>query len=317
MKPSFKIALIYLILGTSWILLSDRLLSWLLDSTDIINYEYFQSIKGITYVTLTAILLYILVEKFYKELSSKIKELKEVNQILNIQSRKLENTNKELEQIVFVASHDLQEPLRMISSFMTQLERKYLSEVNEKGKKYIQFAIDGAERMKRIILDLLDFSEATKIEETTIELDLNQMMEKLVASHQKTIFEKNAIVTWSPMPIIQGKRIQLIQIFQNLLRNALAYQREHVKPEIRINFEDIDQFYQFSVQDNGIGIKPRYHDRIFNIFQRLHTHDEVAGTGMGLAICKKIVTNLGGKIWVESEEGVGSNFIFTIPKHFT
>ncbi|SNS70355.1 His Kinase A (phospho-acceptor) domain-containing protein [Belliella buryatensis] len=315
MKPSFKIALIYLLVGVLWILLSDRILELILEPLDIFEYKYYQSIKGVTYVTLTAILLYILVKKYHINLSNKINELEKLNEELNSQSKKLENSNRELEQIVFVASHDLQEPLRMISSFMTQLERKYISEVNDKGKKYIRFAIDGAERMKRIILDLLDFSEATKINEDDVELNMNQLMEKLVASHQKTIFEKEAKVTWDPMPSIIGKRVQLIQVFQNLLRNALSYHKEETSPEIHITFKEDKREYLFAIKDNGIGIKPRYQERIFNIFQRLHTHDEVAGTGMGLAISKKLVSNMGGKIWVESEEGKGSTFYFTIPKN--
>ncbi|WP_169315107.1 sensor histidine kinase [Belliella baltica] len=274
----------------------------------------YQSIKGISYVTITAVLLFLLVNKFYSNLSEKIEQLELLNKKLNQQSRKLENSNRDLEQMVYVASHDLQEPLRMVSSFMGQLQQKHNEELDQKGRRYIKFALDGAERMKRIILDLLDFAEAVNIEESTVTINLNELMEKVVASHQRTIHEKKAVITWENMPEIKGKKIQLIQVFQNLLSNALTYHKEDTIPKIHIGFENKSDTYQFSIKDNGIGINPKYQEQIFNIFKRLHTQDEFQGTGMGLAISKKIILNLDGKIWVNSSEGNGSTFYFTLPK---
>jgi PAS domain S-box-containing protein len=222
--------------------------------------------------------------------------------------------NDELEQFAYVASHDLQEPLRMVTSFMGQLERRYGDVIDERGKQYINFAVDGAKRMRLIILDLLDFSRVGKKEDQTIEIDFNNLVNEVLVLYRKRIDEVNGKIVFNGLPTLHTYKAPLKQVFQNLISNSLKYHKTGEAPVIEIACNETASHFQFSVKDNGIGISAEYFDKIFIIFQRLHNKDEYSGTGMGLAIVKKIVENLGGKVWVESREGVGSTFHFTLIK---
>ncbi len=224
-------------------------------------------------------------------------------------------SNAELEQFAFVASHDLQEPLRMVTSFMTQLEKKYGSIIDDKGRQYINFAVDGAKRMRQIILDLLDFSRVGNTEDDMEEVNFNKLLTEVLALYRRQIEELKADITVENLPKLQTFKAPFRQVFQNLVGNSLKYHKAGRRPIIHISCEETKTHFQFSVKDNGIGIAPEYFDKIFIIFQRLHNKDEYSGTGMGLAITKKIIETLGGKIWVESEEGKGSTFYFTLPKN--
>ncbi|GLU52164.1 PAS domain-containing protein [Dyadobacter frigoris] len=241
-------------------------------------------------------------------------KLKELYQELEINLKILAISNAELEQFAYVASHDLQEPLRMVTSFLTLLEKKYGESLDEKAKKYIFFAVDGAKRMRQIILDLLDFSRVGKSEEKLEEIDLNELIEEIILLYRKNIEEKNAGISFSALPALTTFKTPLRQIFQNLISNGLKYQPEGRIPHIHISSKDTGTHWEFAVMDNGIGIDEQYFDKIFIIFQRLHNKDEYSGTGMGLAITKKIVENLGGKIWLKSVEGKESTFYFSIAK---
>jgi PAS domain S-box-containing protein len=254
---------------------------------------------------------------FFKDITKRKQDeeqLKELNRTLEQQARELAASNEELEQFAFVASHDLQEPLRMISSFLAQLERKYDSVLDEKGRKYIHFATDGARRMRQIILDLLDFSRVGRIDLERKETDVGKIVESVVLLHQKMIQEKKGVVEYSGLPVIFAAEIPLQQLFQNLVNNALKYHEGNKPPRVVISSAESEKYWAFSVEDNGIGIHEEYQEKIFTIFQRLHHKDEYSGTGVGLAICKKIAEQHGGEIWVESEPGEGSTFYFTISK---
>jgi PAS domain S-box-containing protein len=254
---------------------------------------------------------------FFKDVTERKiadERLRQLNRTLQEQKKALEASNSELEQFAFVASHDLQEPLRMITSFLAQLERKYNDVLDERGKKYIHFATDGAKRMRQIILDLLDYSRVGRIDTEREEVDMNEIAENVLVLHRKKIEESGASVSMETLPVISAARGAMQQLMQNLVSNALNYQEPDSKPNIEIWHEEIGEGWKFYVKDNGIGIDPQYRDKIFNIFQRLHGRDEYAGTGVGLAICKKIVEDHGGEIGVDSEEGEGSTFFFTISK---
>ncbi|WP_373494425.1 PAS domain S-box protein [Aquiflexum sp.] len=242
-------------------------------------------------------------------------KLHELNTNLANQTKELEASNQELEQFAYVASHDLQEPLRMISSFMQQLDNKYGNSLDDRGRKYIHFAVDGANRMRQIIQDLLEFSKVGKTEKNTETIDLNELLADIKILFRKEIADKNALLEIGEIPQIQGPQSPMRQVFQNLIGNALKYSLKDVPVKIKIRSRDMETHWQFAVQDNGIGIPEGSHDKIFEIFKRLHTKEEYEGTGMGLAITKKIVENMGGKIWVESEPGSGSTFFFTLPKN--
>lgn len=245
---------------------------------------------------------------------------KDEQELLNLstqlirRAKELEISNADLEQFAYVASHDLQEPLRMITGFLSQLQKRYENILDDKGKKYIYFATDGATRMRQIILDLLEFSRIGRIKENTQDVDINLIVENILVLNSRLIDEKQARVNYEFLPTVNSQKTPLQQVFQNLINNSLKYQKPNQRPEINIQVEDKGKNWLFSVADNGIGIESEYLERVFAIFQRLHTKAEYDGTGLGLAICQKIVQNLGGKIWVESEIGKGSVFYFTLPK---
>ncbi|MDI1315948.1 PAS domain S-box protein [Flavobacterium sp.] len=244
-------------------------------------------------------------------------QLKKTNRTLETRLKELAISNEELERFAYIASHDLQEPLRMVTGFLTQIEKKYEAILDEKGKKYIFFAVDGAKRMRQIILDLLEFSRIGKIESKLEEINLNEIVHEVVLLYRKQIEEKKAKIVCKNLPIIKCYSSPVKQIFQNIISNSLKYSKSDSAPVIKITSEETPLSWKFVIQDNGIGINSEYFEKIFIIFQRLHNKDEYSGTGMGLAITKKIIDNLGGQIWLESEEGVGTAFHFTIPKKQT
>ncbi len=239
-----------------------------------------------------------------KRMESKVQQLLE----------ELKRSNMELEQFAYVASHDLQEPLRMVSSYVQLLARRYKGKLADDADEFIEYAVDGSTRMMGMIQALLIYSRVgTKgkpPEPTECEVVLAQTLKNL----QTALAEKGAEVTHDPLPTIMADGIQMVQLFQNLIGNGIKFQAEGVKPHVHVSVEDKGEEWQFSFKDNGIGIEPQYKDRIFVIFQRLHGKQEYKGTGIGLAVCKRIVERHGGRIWVESELGEGATFLFTIPK---
>lgn len=248
----------------------------------------------------------------YKEYEASLKDL---NSELEKINRELVNSNVELERFAYVASHDLQEPLRMVTSFLSQLEKKYGEILDQNGKQYIYFAVDGARRMRQIILDLLELSRVGRVQHNFEEVDLNQVLNDTVLLYQHQLTETNAKIEFCHLPTIITIKGRVRQLFQNLIGNALKYQKTDEAALIVVSAKENETHWQFSIKDNGIGMRQEHFGKIFLMFQRLHNKDEYSGTGIGLAIVKKIIENLGGEIWVESEEGKGSNFFFTIKKY--
>jgi PAS domain S-box-containing protein len=234
------------------------------------------------------------------------------DEILEKTMIELKRSNKELEQFAYVASHDLQEPLRMVSSFTQLLEKQYKDELDETAVEYINFAVDGAKRMQLLINDLLAYSRVTRKSNEFEMVNLEKVLDEVLFNLEIVIDENQAIITRKSLPEIQSDYGQMVQLFQNLIGNALKYRSEET-PEIHISALKEDDNWLFSVEDNGIGIESEYFEQIFQIFRRLHTHDEQEGTGIGLAITKRIVEHHSGRIWVESELGKCSTFYFTIP----
>jgi two-component system, chemotaxis family, sensor kinase Cph1 len=225
----------------------------------------------------------------------------------------LESSNKELEKFAYVASHDLQEPLRMIGSFTQLLAKRYKGKLDKDADEFISYAVEGANRMHQLINDLLTYSRLTTRMNSFIPIDCNIVVEKVILNLKTIINEYDAQIKFDHLPVIYGDESQIIQLFQNLINNAIKFYKEG-KPEIFISCLSMEKEWQFSVHDNGIGIDPTYHERIFIIFQRLNSRNNYLGTGIGLAICKKIVELHGGRIWVESQLNEGSTFYFTILK---
>ncbi len=241
-------------------------------------------------------------------------ELKANQKSLEESLLKIQSKNQELETFAFTASHDLQEPLRMITSFLSRLEDKYGPQLDDKAKQYIFFAVDGARRMKQVILDLLEYSRVGKENISKEEIDVQTIVEESLSSIENSMEMEHVTLQYSGLPVINSYRLLLLQVFQNLIGNAIKYCPEDRHPHIVISHRENLTTWEFAVQDNGIGIDEEYFDKIFIIFQRLHDKTTYAGTGIGLAIVKKITQTLGGDVWVTSEIGKGSTFYFTIKK---
>jgi PAS domain S-box-containing protein len=242
-----------------------------------------------------------------------ITEQKQLSETLQIKNVDLERSNKELEQFAYVASHDLQEPLRMVSSYMQLLESRYKDKLDDDAKEFIDFAVDGAARMQRLIQDLLAFSRVgTRGKEPEI-VDSSQSVAEALRNLKVRIEENGATVNAAGLPVVFVDRNQLTQVFQNLIGNAVKFKGEK-PPVVDITARDQGELFEFTVSDNGIGFDQKHADRIFTIFQRLNSREQYEGTGIGLSICKKIVERHGGKIWAESSVGQGATFRFTLPK---
>jgi len=237
---------------------------------------------------------------------------KQAEETLARQAEDLRRSNTELVQFAYVASHDLQEPLRIMSSYSQLLEKRYKGRLDQDADDFINFIVEAAARMQKLITDLLAYSRVGRETTNIVEVDCNQVLRKLVSAMATTIESEGGSVTFDHLPVLVAHESSLIQLFQNLIGNALKFRGEQ-PPSIHISARQARDEWIFSVRDNGIGIEPQYRERIFMIFQRLHSRDKYPGTGIGLSICKKIVENLGGRIWVESEPGQGSTFTFTVP----
>jgi signal transduction histidine kinase len=241
-----------------------------------------------------------------------ITEHKRSEEALAQQAQELARSNAELERFAYVASHDLQEPLRMVTSHLKLLEGDYKGRLDSTADEFIAHAVDGATRMQTMIKDLLAYSRVGMWGEDFEPTDCEVVFDQTLADMQVAIEESGAVVTHDPLPTVMADDLQLGQVFQNLIGNAIKFRGEE-PPRVHVSAQQEGDEWVFSVRDNGIGIDPEYADCIFEIFQRLHTQEEYPGTGIGLAICKKIVERHGGRIWVESQPGKGSTFYFTIP----
>lgn len=244
------------------------------------------------------------------ELSSD--ELIEANRAMRAQSVELERSNKELEEFAYVASHDLQEPLRTIQSYLQLFERRHGEHLEGDAREFVDFAIGGAVRMRQLIVDLLTYARVSSQAEPFEPTDVTQVVDEVVGGLKVAIEEAGASVVYEKLPNVMVDKRQIAQLLQNLIVNAIKFRRQEA-PRITVKAREDGNQWLFSVEDNGIGMEPKYAEKIFVIFQRLHGRDEFAGTGIGLAICKKIVGRHGGKIWVEASTDVGSTFFFTIP----
>lgn len=263
------------------------------------------------------------IEKLMKQRTHK---LENINKILNVEigdyekaEIKLENiierykiSNKELEQFAYVSSHDLKEPLRMISSFLQLLQNRYSADLDEDANEFIDFAVEGAKRLDLMISDLLEYSRIGNEEKEFDYLNGEEILETVLRSLKPLIDDNNAIITHDTLPVFYANKHMMDQLFQNIIGNAIKYHGTE-KPMIHVSSKEINDEFVFSVKDNGIGMETKHLERIFTIFQRLNSREDYDGTGIGLAISEKIIQKHNGKIWAESEPGKGTTFYFTIP----
>jgi PAS domain S-box-containing protein len=242
-----------------------------------------------------------------------ITDRKKAEAALHEAHEELKRSNAELEQFAYVASHDLQEPLRMVASYTQLLARRYDERLDSDAREFMSYIVDGASRMKQLIEDLLAYSRVGTRGIAFANVSAEGALRRALFNLRGGLEEAGAAVTHDPMPTLPADEVQLGQLFQNLIGNALKF-RSQANPKIHIVVTESAPEYTFEVRDNGIGIEPQYFERIFMVFQRLHNKGEYPGTGIGLAICKKVVERHGGRIWVESRPGEGSSFFFTLPK---
>ena len=238
--------------------------------------------------------------------------------LLDITERKrmaedLRRSNAELEQFAYIASHDLQEPLRTVAGMVQLLQRRYQNRLDERADEYIHYAVEASERMQKLINDLLDYSRVDRQGRPFQSISLDETLVSALGNLRAALVDSQAHLTHDPLPVVRADPVQMVQVWQNLVGNAIKFRGE-LPLEIHIGVERDAGGWRFAVRDNGIGIDPQYFERVFLVFQRLHTRSKYAGTGIGLALCKKIIERHGGKIWIESQPGQGSTFYFTLPE---
>lgn len=270
-----------------------------------LDIDYLRALAEQVAIALSNARLY---ERARQEIAERRRIERELNHLMDVLAR----SNEELEQFAYVASHDLQEPLRMVTSFLQLLKSRYGGKLDSDADEFIDFAVDGATRMKTLINDLLIYSRVGTASKPYLPISGDVVLDRAVANLRVVIEESGAAVTHDPLPTILADDTQIVQLFQNLIGNALKF-RSNETPRIHVGVDARESEWVFSFKDNGIGIEPEYKERIFIIFQRLHLSTDYPGTGIGLAVCKKIVERHGGKIWVESELGQGATFHFTLP----
>jgi signal transduction histidine kinase len=242
---------------------------------------------------------------------ARLREEQRLREQVDERNAALERSNQSLREFAYVASHDLQEPLRTIASFTELLQKRYAGRLDADADEFIGFVVDGAKRMQQLIDDVLEYSRVSTHGKPLVPVDLDAVARRSVANLRASIEERGAEVTVGPLPRVMGDEIQLGQLLQNLVGNALKYNRS-ARPRVEVSARRDGRGWRVAVSDNGIGIAPEYHERIFRIFSRLHTRGEYGGTGIGLAICKRIVDRHGGRMMVESEEGKGASFAFSL-----
>lgn len=246
------------------------------------------------------------------EVQKRTEDLADSNAELKTFNAKLEESNNELERFAYIASHDLKSPLRNVISFLNLIERKLKNTEDKDIKEYLKFATDNARQMYNLIQDVLEFSRVNEKEAPKEAVDLNESLMLVLQNLKDEMQSKNAVVFAKPLPVIEANSVQVLQLFQNLIGNGIKYNHNN-KPKVILSHRMDSTSHVFSVIDNGIGISDEYHDQIFQMFKRLHTKDEYPGTGIGLALCKKIINNLGGEIWLDSVQGKGTTFYFSLP----
>ncbi|MFE2977232.1 ATP-binding protein [Streptomyces sp. NPDC059258] len=254
------------------------------------------------------------VEDMRQRLSDELAEAQTREDLLAGQTQELRRSNSELEQFAYVASHDLQEPLRKVASFCQLLEKRYGTELDDRGKQYIAFAVDGAKRMQVLINDLLTFSRVGRVHESWKPVGLGRSLDRALGNLAAAVEESGAVVERpEELPELVGDATALTMVWQNLVGNAVKFRHPDRPPRITVDCEREDENWHLTVSDNGIGIAPEFADKVFVIFQRLHARDEYDGTGIGLALCRKIIEFHGGRIWLEPEPGEGTRVHFTLP----
>jgi light-regulated signal transduction histidine kinase (bacteriophytochrome) len=252
------------------------------------------------------------VDSMRARILTELRASQELNETLNRQAEELGRSNRDLEQFAYVASHDLQEPLRKVSGFCELLRSRYAGQLDERADQYIDFAVDGSRRMSRLIAELLAFSRVGRNTAERTEVDCGEALEQALHNLAVPLADAGAEVTHDPLPTVIGEPSLLVTVFQNMIGNAVKF-RGPAPPKVHVGVSRREDVWEFRVSDNGIGVEPAYAEKVFVIFQRLHGRDEYPGTGIGLALCRRILEYHGGSIWLDTEPSEGAIFRFTLP----
>jgi light-regulated signal transduction histidine kinase (bacteriophytochrome) len=247
------------------------------------------------------------------EIERNAAEIAEAHDRLTEQAEELRRSNRDLEQFAYVASHDLQEPLRKVASFTQLLQKRYGGQLDDRADQYIGFAVDGAKRMQQLIQDLLGFSRVGRLGGELADVPLDAVLTAALDNLDELVADSGAVITHNPLPVVRGERPLLVQLLQNLIGNAVKFRDPDRPPTVHLSARRMGDSWQLECRDNGIGIDPQYAERVFVIFQRLHPKEVYEGTGIGLALCKKIVEYHGGRIWLGEHEGPGTSICWTLP----
>lgn len=319
LKSSIRIALIYFTIGLLWISLSDYAAAYVSPKDYPADFLSYQLVKGAFYVLFTSVLLYILIENHSRRMRHKIEEARQLNQQLERYARDLEHSNEELQQFSYITSHDLQEPLRNITSFLKRLEQKCAGSMDHKARRYVHHAITASDRMRRLIRDALTLHQVREQHHPELEaVKLHYAVQESLLLLRRQIDRKQACVIIKPLPVLLTNESLIIQLFHVLIGNSLIYQREEIPPLVEIFPEEHKHHWNIFIRDNGIGISEKHKEKIFLAFRRLHAQDEYteSGTGVGLAMARKILQLLGGSISlaIHPPGEPGCTFCFSLPK---
>ncbi len=308
MEASKKISISYVLVGVLWIFGSDKLIHFLWGSMDMARLAYLQTAKGVFYVVLTGFFLYLLIDRHYHFLDKKVKELELANCKLEEERLKSEHSKNQLDQFILVASNDLAEPVRQSQGFLELFIRKNEKTLPDKSIAFLRLTLDNFIKIKHIIQDLVSFSQLSEKGIQVEDVDLNEVIEKVIHLNSKKIKEGNIDIRKEVLPILKGDYKRFTQLFDHLLNNAIKFGDPERALRIAISASRTEDGFTLAIKDNGRGISPEYLQSIFYILQQYDHGFIKRGTGMGLAICKKIVEDVGGQIWATSVQGEGSTF---------
>jgi signal transduction histidine kinase len=311
MTASKKISIIYVVVGILWIFVSDRLMLLVHDGMDTKQLAILQSVKGVFFVTLTGLLLYLLIKKHYRYLDRKVNELELANSKMEEERVKSEHAKNQLDQFILVAANDLAGPVRQSQGFLELFIRKNEANLPEKSMSFLRLTLDNFIRIKGVIQDLVSFSQLSEKETLHEAVDLNEVLDKVIHLNSKKIREHNIHLRKEVLPIVTGDFQRFTQLFDHLLNNSVKFRDPERGLRVSVSAFREGDAHVLAVRDNGKGIAPEYLPRIFYVLQRFDDGSIKRGTGMGLAICKKIVEDVGGKIWATSVPGEGSTFFIS------
>lgn len=314
MKSAIKITIIYLIIGVTWIVLSDKVAFYLFGDYEIYTQNLFQIIKGIFYVVTTAVILFILINSFNRKIEDKVRELKILNKTLEFERNRLKESNEQLEQFADMTSHDLKSPLRTIINLIQRFKTKFQKETTPQSQEYLDIIENSADGLYRKIDKTLLFSKISRIKQRTVLVDPNEIIEEVKTSLSRSIDEKSAKITSEKLPTIKADRVLLQNVFQNIIENSLKYSQEDLIPVIKISAEKNNESVIFSIKDNGIGIPKTELENVFEKYKQLNAQNILSGNGIGLATIRKILERLEGSVWIESEEGEGTTVFIELPR---